>query len=368
MHSTISRLIKWYRESSLNKLLYGGLVRGARASAPGPGMPLDEVRRVMDAYHEKPAGAGGGAPSFLYPASLELSIILPAYNVVDFIGPCLESIERQDLSFPFELIIVNDGSTDGTEEAVKRFAEERDWVVLINQENAGLSAARNRGIEMARGRLLTFVDSDDMLEPGYLGALCRDIGDADYISSLWSWIDEDGLHKRLGETRRTYGAPWGRVFRREVWSDVRFPVGYYYEDTVLAYLVEGSFKEVSSDLSGYLYRLRRSSINSTGASSPKALDTYWILEYLLDECRRLGVPFDDRLYRRTVFQMGRIMYRRLRNAPPEVQLAAFTASCHLIRSSFGEGRRGICEGRDRDIETALYTDNYRLWRFAARWV
>lgn len=367
MNSAVSKLIKGYRGSSLNKLLYGVLARGARASVPGPDMSLDEAHRVMDSYHEKPAD-GSRTHAFLHPESLDLSIIVPAYNVVGFIGPCLESIERQDLPFPFELIIVNDGSTDGTGEAVARFAEKHDWVVLINQANAGLSAARNRGIEIARGCLLTFIDSDDMLESGYLAALCRDIGEADYISSLWSWIDEDGSHKRLGETRRTFGAPWARVFRREVWNDIRFPVGYYYEDTILSYLVEGSFKEVASNLSGYLYRLRRTSINSTGASSPKALDTYWILEYLLDECRRLGIPFDDRLYRRTVFQMGRIMYRRLRNAPPEVQLAAFTASCHLLRSSFGEDCRGICEGRDRDVETALYTANYKLWRFATRWV
>ena len=93
---------------------------------------------------------------------LSLSIIIPMYNVAPYIGICLDSIRRMGLDEAvYEVIVIDDGSTDGGSDVVARYPE----VHYIRQENQGLSATRNRGIDMARGKYIWFVDSDDEVGP-----------------------------------------------------------------------------------------------------------------------------------------------------------------------------------------------------------
>ena len=101
-----------------------------------------------------------------------LSIIIPVYNVEKYIGRCVESCLKQD--FPqdeYELLIVNDGSSDGSMEVVRQYARQTGNIRIIEQENAGLSAARNTGIKEAKGEYLWFVDSDDDIKQDVLKQL-----------------------------------------------------------------------------------------------------------------------------------------------------------------------------------------------------
>ena len=101
-----------------------------------------------------------------------LSIIIPVYNVESFVGRCIESCLRQDLSpSEYELLIVNDGSPDGSMDIVQQYALLHDNIRIIEQENAGLSAARNTGIKEAKGEYLWFVDSDDDIKADILKQL-----------------------------------------------------------------------------------------------------------------------------------------------------------------------------------------------------
>ena len=94
--------------------------------------------------------------------NIELSIIVPVYNVEKYIAECLESIVLQKTE-NMEIILVNDGSTDASKEICEMFCYENKNIFLYNQSNQGVSAARNKGIELARGRYLIFLDSDDWL-------------------------------------------------------------------------------------------------------------------------------------------------------------------------------------------------------------
>ena len=96
--------------------------------------------------------------------AMKLSIIIPVYNVVRYIEPCLESIGRHDEEM-VEVICVDDGSTDGSAETLDSLAERFDLKV-IHQKNAGVSAARNRGLDEASGEWITFCDSDDAYVEG----------------------------------------------------------------------------------------------------------------------------------------------------------------------------------------------------------
>lgn len=106
---------------------------------------------------------------------LDLSIIVPVYNVELYLQKCLESLFEQDIdSSVYEILIINDGSTDNSLSIAEEFAESKQNVHIFNQSNSGLGASRNVGIRNAQGDYLLFVDSDDYLEPNRLGTLLRE--------------------------------------------------------------------------------------------------------------------------------------------------------------------------------------------------
>ena len=108
----------------------------------------------------------------------EISVIVPAYNVKNYIVDCLASIQNQ--SFPsFEILVIDDGSTDGTAECVKAIADQDDRIKLIRQSNTGVSAARNHGIQLSRGQFIAFVDADDLVKPDFLLHLHHAVQKAD---------------------------------------------------------------------------------------------------------------------------------------------------------------------------------------------
>lgn len=103
---------------------------------------------------------------------VKLSIIVPVYNVSKYLAKCLDSLICQDLKLEeYEIIVVNDGSTDNSEEISRQYEEKYSNIKVVCQENQGLSGARNTGVKIALGKYIQFVDSDDYLEPNVLRTL-----------------------------------------------------------------------------------------------------------------------------------------------------------------------------------------------------
>ena len=99
---------------------------------------------------------------------MKLSIVIPVYNVEKYVSECLDSCLEQNVDITdYEIIIVNDGSTDNSANLINLYAKQSN-IIIINQENLGLSAARNAGIKIAKGEYIWIVDSDDWIEPGIL--------------------------------------------------------------------------------------------------------------------------------------------------------------------------------------------------------
>lgn len=95
---------------------------------------------------------------------LDISIIIPVYNVEYYLEDCLNSLINQEFKGEIEMICVNDGSTDGSLDILNRYIELDPRIIVISQDNAGLSAARNTGLKHAKGKFLMFIDSDDSLK------------------------------------------------------------------------------------------------------------------------------------------------------------------------------------------------------------
>ena len=107
---------------------------------------------------------------------MKLSIIVPVYNVADYLPKCLDSLLAQNLpQNEYEIIVVNDGSTDNSGDIAQQYADKYANITLINQTNQGLSGARNTGIKQAKGDYIQFVDSDDYLEENVLGGLMKQV-------------------------------------------------------------------------------------------------------------------------------------------------------------------------------------------------
>ena len=99
-----------------------------------------------------------------------ISIIIPIYNSAALLPRCLDSILAQTYR-DFTLILVNDGSTDGSGKICDGYAEKDERIRVIHKENGGVSSARNAGLDAADGEYITFIDSDDAIPPGYLETL-----------------------------------------------------------------------------------------------------------------------------------------------------------------------------------------------------
>lgn len=184
-----------------------------------------------------------------------LSVIVPIYKVEKYLRKCVDSLLQQDLSpEEYEIILVDDGSPDGCGEICDEYAVHHPNIMVVHRENGGLSAARNSGMEVAKGKYIQFVDSDDYLEPNVLKSLV-DRMDADHLDILRfnyqnvndqyevfapnkdpkRWVDYSDsvcngmsfLNERLGPA--CYA--WQFVIRRGLLEGFVFREGIYFEDT-----------------------------------------------------------------------------------------------------------------------------------------
>lgn len=326
---------------------------------------IADAREQLMHIHPKPS-YHYSRPHFIYEQpDKDLSIIVPAYNVERFIGPCLESILSQETKVDFEVIVVNDGSTDSTGTVIAKYAQKNNRIRVINQENKGLSGARNAGIDQARGKALTFVDSDDVLAQGYIENFMKALSNSncDYVTGLYTVMDEDGkAENHPAEKKRTLGTVWGRVFKRKLWTDIRFPEGYLFEDTIMAYIIRPSFKEKQISDARYLWRRREGSISHNVNS--KVVDAYWVVERMISDRKLMGFETDDYIRALTVNQLGSLLYSRCRCLGKEKLQAIFVEASQLLKSICQDrpAESYVTEVYNKDIAKALRLGNYNLWK------
>lgn len=213
-----------------------------------------------------------------------ISIIVPAYNVSNYLDSCVESIEA--LTFQdFEVILVDDGSTDGTGKLCDAWADRDPRIQVVHQKNQGLSGARNTGIDRARGTWLLFVDSDDRVQPD-LASVLLDTAEkqaSDLVLCGYNRIDEQGryLSSRSFDANLSGGldnlvrliledtlnpSAWAKLFNRRLFTNIRFAPGKKFEDAflwadVLRVVPQLSFACVSECL--YDYRQNQAGLMRT---------------------------------------------------------------------------------------------------------
>ena len=192
-----------------------------------------------------------------------------------------------------------------------------------------------------------------------------DEGGCDYVTASYSEMSEDGLKVTPLAGRRIHGAPWSRAYSREVWRDIEFPEGFWFEDTVQRYCIDSRFRERYVDRPLYRYRSNGDGISAKCSKSKKGLDTFWVVEEMLCWCRELGVEFDQKLLDQTLHQLGPLVRDRTTALDAREKEALFVASCGLLDSipEFA-GMHASKGGRWDDLLLSLQSRNYRLWKLA----
>lgn len=154
---------------------------------------------------------------------ITVSIIIPVYNTSAFIEQCLSSIFCQTFQ-DFEIIIVNDGSSDNSLELCEKYQFVHDNVRLINQLNQGVSSARNIGISVAKGTWVTFIDSDDWIHSDYLASLVKfTTDDYDIVMSGLNYF-EDKTNRQLGHERITENTSFKLNAPEDCFAAIQLPL------------------------------------------------------------------------------------------------------------------------------------------------
>ncbi|MSU88728.1 glycosyltransferase [Rhodobacteraceae bacterium 2CG4] len=226
---------------------------------------LDLLDEIADHYRLPPAAPrarparAADLPRLRNGEAPKVSVIVPVYNVEPFLETCLQSIRDQSLD-DLEVLVINDGSTDASPEIIDRFTAADPRFLRIDQRNHGLSAARNTGLDRARGRWISFVDSDDCLDADMLArlaaaaeaggcdmALCG-VADIDangtVVAETSGFLDNPPVYSRLHDglleitpevAASMYPSAWNKLYAAHLFDRVRYDTGLHFEDHPVYY-------------------------------------------------------------------------------------------------------------------------------------
>lgn len=240
---------------------------------------------------------------------MNLSIIIPVYNSEKYLVNCLESVFRQDLPYSdFEVIVVNDGSEDESKNVILSFKNQFANLLLIDQTNCGVSAARNAGLAIAKGDYITFIDADDYIGSGTLGKIVNYLQDLslDILYCNIEVVNENGdnishfpttgTHGEIADgfshPRRTYPAVF---YKREMINSLKFKeeisIG---EDSLFNAMVQSGAERVSYFAEPYyFYRDTPNSLSSSNDNERKVNEMYLAITEIL---KFKGYKFEKETY------------------------------------------------------------------------
>lgn len=280
---------------------------------------------------------------------MKISVIVPAYNVEKYIAKCIESLCAQELE-DIEIILVDDGSVDNTGKICDYYAEKDSRIVVIHQKNQGISAARNAALDIARGDYIGFADGDDFIHKKMYSTLYKNLMDnnADIAVCNRAVVQEaecgDGADvfdnrepeevltfDKTGALKEMFGRGvfwvhvWDKVYKRELFDNIRFPIGKIHEDVYVTYkLIDKAEKVVYTNQRLYAYIQRKGSVTHREFTE-KNFDGVYAFGEIIAYFKDADADLKQKIYY--------ISFRKTRNA--------FKSMCSnaSLKNSFGYVRK-----------------------------
>lgn len=228
---------------------------------------------------------------------MKISVIIPVYNVEKYLEQCLDSILEQNFK-DYEVIAINDGSTDKSYNILLEYKEKYDNLIIINNKSKGVGAARNYGVELAKGEYILFLDSDDYVEKNLLDTVypVAKNNDCDLVAWGYNFVDECGNYvgqaslKNINTKKdliiKDWPVVWNKLFRKSIIqkSGINFPENLWHQDlaTIPFYIMKCN-KFISIDKRLINYRIMRKG-NITHSFNKKSYDMFKILDILDERC------------------------------------------------------------------------------------
>lgn len=239
-----------------------------------------------------------------------ISVIVPCYNTEKFIERCLDSILNQTYQ-NLEVLVIDDGSVDSSAEIIKRVSTKDSRVKYIYQQNSGVSAARNKGLECATGEWITFVDSDDTIAPEMYRVLAElmiqykaDISHCSYVrcesgelkyignSNQIHTFSGDEVAGSLLEANLFTPSCWNKLFRKSVIGNIRFDTRFKINEDLLFdfFVFQNADKAVFIDSCLYTYHVEDTSSCNNTSDNKKMMDCYAVAEIINRHSK--GKPYE----------------------------------------------------------------------------
>lgn len=348
-------------------------------------LTLDEAKDIINNVYPKPESN----PVYENPPineDIDLSVVIPVYNYVDIIKQNVESILNQKTKYNYEVILVDDGSTDGAREVILGY-QSNPKVKVICQKNAGIGAARNTGINAANGKYLMFIDCDDTVHDDIVEVLMSKAYSENYDMVICAHNlvkEKDGKiyevvpniyplcnlagYKNGDEIMNYPGLPWCKVYKRELFNNVRFFPGYWYEDTIIQFLVFPqckSFTYLQNVEYEYKWYEKNFSHTQDNAAKIKSIDRYWLLREILNQYEKTGLKNDDVLYTLVLRHISFHFYSNIEKLQPQVVEALFVLAKELY-DKYKPNHKVKLPYALRQVEKAFLTNNIELWKLASK--
>ena len=202
---------------------------------------------------------------------MKLSIIIPVYNTEQTLGRCINSVLQSSLN-NFEIILINDGSTDNSANICESYKNNYpQQIQVIHQKNQGLSAARNAGLDISKGQYVTFIDSDDYISKDLYCHLLEQLNVNHNIDLLeYSLVKEtqnnteilfnfkDFIYRNhrsywIKTHAYTHAFAWNKIYKRELFKDLRYPIGKKFEDVWLLPRIIQKCQTIATTSCGYYH-------------------------------------------------------------------------------------------------------------------
>lgn len=324
---------------------------------------LEEAYEKLEMFSHNPKASCYRDNKKMIMGGYDLSIIVPVYNTAAYLKRCIDSIVDQNSGYWIQCIIINDGSSDDSEKILSNY-KDCDGVTIITQNNKGLSGARNTGLDRIAGRYVMFVDSDDRLATMAIKNLL-DVAfqhDADVVAGNYRTVDEAGKLCReyknysLQEIKpegNLYGEAWGKVYKAELFANLRFPEGYWFEDSIFAQIVWPLTKcayTISEIV--YEYTINPKGINIKSLKKPKAVDSLYVTEQLLKDRQRFGLTPTEENFA-YFLRMVKVTYGRTQRCNGVITKCIFIVQCNLYKYY-----EGIQIKENRELQIALTNQDF----------
>jgi len=281
----------------------------------------------------------------------------------------------QETKYSYKVVVVNDGSTDGTADILRNHSD-NDKLEVIHQENRGQASARNRALEKIIGKYIMFVDADDKLPQYSIENLMNKAfeADAEIVEGNFTTFTAKGKitiynkHHNTIEadsplTLQLRGFAWGKVFRAELFSVIKFPIGNKFEDTIMALLIYPltnncyTIKDIV-----YEYFRNPKGITSTVRGTLNMIDTYWVTDFLLKEQDYYRVESNQLTYTRFLKQIvvnhGRIATLK----DKKIQECVFVLSREWFKKKYAD-KSFDSAGNYRALQNAFWKNNFNKYDY-----